>query len=69
MIKKGKYYPCIDKVIDPEWNTASTADEDEKYYWIIRDKRKPDIKVVKKYKPSLCELVCKRTGWKAILIS
>lgn len=60
------YDPQKEKVYDPEWDDASAADEPEVYYWIIRDRRKSDIKVVKRYKPSVCMIVRKRTGWMAV---
>lgn len=48
---------------DPEWDKAAT-DGDEMYWWVYTDKRRKNIKYVKRYTPALAKLVAKRTGWK-----
>lgn len=62
--------PCLrpEKVCDPKWKEAESADEEPKYYWRYTDvwKGKPKAnspRFINLYKPSVAKLIQERTGW------
>lgn len=56
--KRPYYDRRIEPLVDPEWNRANEADEKEQYYWTQMFN---GGRCVKKYKPSVAELVRRRT--------
>ena len=63
--KRTHYNNRIERYYDPEWEKAEKADERPVYWWVSDCFGK---RYVKKYKPSLADLVAKRTGWKMVKI-
>jgi len=56
--KRRYYNRNWEPFFDPEWEEAASADEKSRYYWM----RYAGGEYVRKYKPSVMELVKKRTG-------